>query len=388
MKHQRIGRKLIAGLTVLGVALAACGGDDDGADPATPETTTAPEPDESPTTTAPGTDTTDAPTTDAPTTEDTTAPDSADVAPFDPPIPIRMGLQNPNFTVHGSVLVALELGVFEEWGLDIEVVNIGSAEGRVLLAQGDLDLQVGTIDASFFNGIEQDLDMRCIAKPHSANPEDRSGMWARPGLFADPDNPTGDELVGALVGTAGGPASSTMYFFDLMLQELYGIDITDVELQQMGSPEMLIALENEAIDVGFLIAPYWQEAEAAGDMIFLGNASDHDSAVCVVAGDRLLNAEPEIAAVYLAAMQDSNDRYLVGDFMEDETVLQAIVDGSGIEIERVRTFVPLLFEVTEMAPEMIDGMQTTFRKLDLLIYDPNLPWEQVFDRTALDTIGR
>jgi ABC-type nitrate/sulfonate/bicarbonate transport system substrate-binding protein len=298
------------------------------------------------------------------------------------PVDIKVGLLNPNYSYHASILLAQELGVFEDFGLNVTFENINAVDALPLLARGDLDIQDATFGAGFLNGIDQGLEVRCLATnkiPPSEGPE---ALYARAGLFADPANPTAAELKGATVATGGGPTSTAVYAMQVYFNEEFGLDVTDLNLVQMASPEHLVALSNGSIDVGFLLAPFYNEAASHG----ISRLGPLDTPVhCAQAGPRVAQ-NPDIGAAYLAALQYTNETFLGPGHLEVTEVVDALANATGQDSSVIRDLDSSEFRVRALDPSIFAGAQDVFRSLGVLEYDENMDYDQIVSSTALDRL--
>jgi NitT/TauT family transport system substrate-binding protein len=156
-------------------------------------------------------------------------------------------------------------GYFAEEGLDVEFVPFRTGVEQIpALATGQLDVGAGATGGALFNAIAQDLPIRIVA--------DHGGIrngWSSAALVLRKELLDGGrvhdyaDLRGlryALTSTAG---NATQVELDKALRQ-GGMRIEDVEVAELGFPETLSALSNNAVDGTVIVEPFVTLAEERG----------------------------------------------------------------------------------------------------------------------------
>ena len=124
-----------------------------------------------------------------------------------------------------------------------------------MLATGKLDVSVGSISAGLFNAEAQGLDIRVVAALGvQPSPVVATPSIARKDLWDSGAIKSGADFKGRKVAI-NVPGAIPEYFLYVILEK-YGMTMKDVNKTIIGFPQMVIALQNKAIDVAFLPEPF------------------------------------------------------------------------------------------------------------------------------------
>lgn len=168
-------------------------------------------------------------------------------------------------TIFSPLYVADAKGYFEDAGIDIEFENIKSGQAAVpLAANGDLDVVAAGFSAGMFSAIETGLDISVVGSMGVQPGQDQPSPSA---LVVSEEQSASFESLKDLkdldIGALGGTGGTSAYYISLALAEA-GLTINDVNLVNLGNPDMPSALENGSIDAAFISAPFWQLAVDGG----------------------------------------------------------------------------------------------------------------------------
>ena len=174
---------------------------------------------------------------------------------------VRFG--SPQSISDAGLFIGRERGYFRELGFDLQVIPFQSAPNTIApLASGELELAGGTFSTGLLNAIDRGIALKAIADKGTARPGfEFSQIVMRPELLAGPVR-TASDLRGRRIGAAS--TRSGVESFISQVVERGGLTIADVELVELGYPEMLVAMSNGAIDGGNLIEPTLSAAIARG----------------------------------------------------------------------------------------------------------------------------
>lgn len=364
--------RLLAPVLLVSMVAAACSDDDKSS------TTTA-----APVVTDAPSSTNGAPSTDAPGTSD--APSSTD-AETDPLAPKPLDKQT---TVTVGVTSVLEhtapvtlgnvLGEFEKENIKIQINQMPSADGFTLLAQGDLDVSWNAPSAAFFNAVNSGFNLKWVAGNYTQTAASKAGLWARREAFADPSKPAPEELSKLTIGSSIGPGSVISYALQAVLKKS-GLSIEDVTLAQYPSADLLVALQNGAVNGAWLNDPVWVEAEKSDDLVFIGGASETDPMGGAFFGPSLLEKNPEAGEAFVRAMLRTIRDHLSGDYHENEETVAKLAELFSQDPETIRTAAPLNFH-WELPVGLAEGIQEVYLFVpDLLEYTTPLSDQQTIDR--------
>jgi len=274
------------------------------------------------------------------------------VAPLSPRETVRVAYVP--ITKFATLYVAAERGIFERYGIDIEINRVASGtEAIAFLEQGQIDVGGIAIVVSLWNGWAQGMDLRVIApgglEPFEGSPTKlmlRADLAGAVGTIAD--------LRGRTVAVAGGPGSGGEYLAAKAL-ERGGLSIFDVNLINVANPDMPLAFESGAIDAGILGAPFAEQSEASGAAIpFAEDLTPGLMTVAFVGSSRFVNERPEVANRFALALLEAA-RLMQGDELfarENLDAFLAYLPGS--TEAGLMSGAPVVFDANQEIP--VDGL--------------------------------
>ncbi|MFI5427137.1 ABC transporter substrate-binding protein [Aeromicrobium sp. UC242_57] len=124
--------------------------------------------------------------------------------------------------------IAEKLGEFDRENLDVSVQRLPSADAYGLLANGKIDVIVGSPGAALFNGVASGLDLRIVAPGGVTSYGDSIEGWWVSKKVADK---MPESLDGLKVGSASGVATVSMVTLSQWLTKNGG-SFDDVEVKQ------------------------------------------------------------------------------------------------------------------------------------------------------------
>ena len=286
---------------------------------------------------------------------------------------------------YGPVYVADGLGFYEEAGFDVEFVNAANPSDALgLLGSDRLDVYLGAGSAGMLNQINAGIDVRIVAAGGTIGTpseyEAPSGFYVRKELFDSGEVTDAADLAGRKVGSFGTAGSAVSYYIGLLVESA-GLTLDDLELVALDPPSAVQALEQGAIDMSYLTAPFSSQAVERGIAVPLADAKSiygDEQAPVVMFGPRLLGEDAEAGCAFLAATMRGAEA-LQGEYWEDPEAAAAFAERLGVEPSFIAENAIYNFDPElENDPRTIEGMQRMFRELDLLKYDEDLTGEQVF----------
>ena len=255
-----------------------------------------------------------------------------------------------------TLYVAKERGFFDKYGLDVSIERVRSGtEAIAFLTEGKMDVGGIAMVASTWNAWSKGMDLRIIA-PGALEPMENSPtmLLVRKDLYDNGTVKTVADLKGRRVGIAGGPGSGGEYLLSKAL-ERGDLRITDVELVNIGNPDMPAAFENKAIDAGLLGSPYAEQTIAAGHAVPLArDLTPSAMTVAFVASGKFINERPEVAKRFVLALMEAARAMQGDDYLSPENIAAYLAYVNTTE-ETLRKGVPLIYDPNLTIP--LEGLR-------------------------------
>ena len=177
---------------------------------------------------------------------------SAQTAPLNPRVALKVGAIGA--VSDAGIFIAQEKGYFRDEGLDVEIVGFKAAP-QILpaIATGEVQASGSAVTPALFNAFARGITMKLVAdKGQVAQGFGFAAIVIRSDL-ADTVRDFKD-LKGRKFAVMGKGVSSTTQLGKAL--ERGGIEPNEVELIELGLPEMVAALGNKAIDGATLLEPF------------------------------------------------------------------------------------------------------------------------------------
>jgi NitT/TauT family transport system substrate-binding protein len=227
-----------------------------------------------------------------------------------------------------GIFIATDKGYFRDEGLDVELVPFKAAP-QILpaIATGEVQASGSAITPALLNAIERGIAMKIVAdKGQVAKGFGFAAIGIRSDL-ADRVHDFGD-LKGLKFAVPGkGVSSATQLGIAL---KLGGLGPTDVDLVELGLPEMVAALSNRSIDGATLLEPFVALAVAKQVAVRWKGMEDFlpfkGQNGVIIYGQRFTEEQPEAAkrwmAAYLRGTRAYTDAVVAGT---DRAAIEAIL---------------------------------------------------------------
>ncbi|MFB7213643.1 ABC transporter substrate-binding protein [Streptomyces sp. NPDC056255] len=209
--------------------------------------------------------------------------------------------------------VAVAKGEFAKEGLDVELKVLPTPDALPLLAKGDVDAQWAAPEAAVMNGINGGFDIKWVAGNFSPDPTSKSGLWVR---LKDGESADHVEMAGRKLGTMIGKGSVIAYPMDTSLKK-HGGGLDRISFQQLGSADVLTALQNGGVDSAWLLDPIWRKVDGDTKYAFLGGQPVGEPLGGLLFGPTLLNKDPDAGVAFLRAYIRTVNTYFAGDYKSD-----------------------------------------------------------------------
>ncbi|WP_329257048.1 ABC transporter substrate-binding protein [Streptomyces sp. NBC_01478] len=209
--------------------------------------------------------------------------------------------------------VALEKGEFKKEGLDVTLKVLPTPDALPLLAKGDIDAMWAAPEAAVMNGIEGGFDIKWVAGNFSPDPESKSGLWVK---LKKGEAAADVRMAGRRMGTMIGKGSVIAYPMEKALAT-HGGGLDKIRYQQLGSADVLTALQNGGVDSAWLLDPVWRKVDDNPRYAFLGGQPQGEPLGGMLYGRTLLNDDVDAGVALLRAYIRTVDTYFAGDYKSD-----------------------------------------------------------------------
>lgn len=322
-----------------------------------------------------------------------TASGSDKLAPQPLKEPATIQISIARLEAYADVYVAQAKGEFEKENLTVEVQNLPTADGLLLLAQGKLDATGAGANASLFSLIAQGSEVRAVMPTQDISPEP-SGQ----GVFYNKSvvNPDGGELKatdfkGVKFLTPSGPPSSVSgYFYDYLTTLPDGDQIKPTDLAIEAQPDgsaVTAALLSGAAGVGKVTAPF--------------NAELLDNPCCELLPEDLLPTEggvyafgpsmeeqTDVGAAFVRALARTRQEYLTGNYRENAEINGILAEALDVDASALAQLPPIYYDPNlAFDDEASLGNQKFFRAYGILQYDKDLTFDDVYDDRYVKALG-
>ncbi|MGE0744464.1 MAG: ABC transporter substrate-binding protein [Rhodospirillales bacterium] len=294
--------------------------------------------------------------------------------------------------------VGMEKGYYKDEGLTINLVKFGNTADMVApLSTGQLDVASGAPTLGYFNGATRGLTLKLVAdKGRNSAGHGFNAIMVRKDLVESGKVKSVADLKGLKIATP-----SLHSPFEIILESALkkaSLKLSDVDLQQLGFPNMMAAFATQVIDGGLMIEPFVGLTVRRGVAVrFLGaDEVEPDFQMAgVIYGPAFTEKKSEAATRWLVAYVRSIRDYLeatrtpagrkeLADLLGKYTT--TFKDPSVIEAVVFPGFSPDGYLNTQTIKENIDwyadrGLLKTKPKITDLV-------DYAFLNAALDRVGR
>ncbi|MFF2676823.1 ABC transporter substrate-binding protein [Arthrobacter koreensis] len=282
--------------------------------------------------------------------------------------------------IFAPIYVADAKGYFDEAGLEVQLETVKSGQDAVPLASsGKLDVVAAGFSAGMFSAIETGLDIKVVASMGVSDgntEESPTDLVVSSAAVDSGEIESIADLKGKKIGAAGGAGGTGAFLLSLALEEA-GLGINDVDVVNLGNPDMPTALANGSLDAGLISAPFSTLAIEDGTGVSMAVPPAGTSGTGMIFGGQFAgsdNAQKFFDAVAKAAkdLQDE-DRY------SDEN-LQIIAEATGQTVEELKS-VPLYTWLPNLKPlpEQLKGMEAVWMESGAIEYAESIEQDAYID---------
>ncbi|HZU07093.1 MAG TPA: ABC transporter substrate-binding protein [Chloroflexota bacterium] len=338
----------------------------------------------------------------APPAERAAAPAPPPAAPTQSPappalVPIRYATQRP--VSDAGIFIAHARGYFREEGLDVDLVDVASANDMIpLLATGEIDTGGTAPIAAFFNAVARGVIIKTVAERGSNAPgHGYSAVVVRKDLIDSGRFQDFADLRGKQIGVSppvgGGGVSAEL----LVALDRGGVAWEEVEVKALSLQELDLALQGGSLDVIMGVEPWVSRAVQGGygvrwkgvDEIYPNHMLGGLAYSPVFAAQRP-DAARAFMVAYVRAVRDYNDALRKG--RDKDAIYSILTEYSTVKDRAVieRMVLP------GISPEPFVNRESVARDLELFIrlgtvrerVDINQLIDDQYVQFAVDKLGR
>ncbi|MFD0550513.1 ABC transporter substrate-binding protein [Streptomyces rectiviolaceus] len=240
-------------------------------------------------------------------------------APAPRPLPKERSLTIATGTLSAEYVaplqMAVEKGEFKKEGLDVHLKVLPTPDALPLLAKGDIDAQWAAPEAAVMNGITSGFTIKWAAGNFSPDPRSKSGLWVK---LKKGESAAHVPMAGRKLGTMIGKGSVISYPMGKTLKK-HGGGLDKIQFQQLGSADVLTALQNGGTDSAWLLDPVWRKVDGDKQYAYLGGQPQGEPLGGLLFGPNLLNEDPDAGVALLRAYIRTVNTYFAGDYKADKT---------------------------------------------------------------------
>ncbi|MFJ2767838.1 ABC transporter substrate-binding protein [Streptomyces sp. NPDC087300] len=209
--------------------------------------------------------------------------------------------------------MAVRKGEFKKEGLKVQLKVLPTPDALPLLAKGDIDAQWAAPEAAVMNGVNSGFDIKWTAGNFSPAAASKSGLWVK---LKKNETAAHVPMAGRKLGTMIGKGSVIAYPMNKALKK-HGGGLDEIQFQQLGSADVLTALQNGGTDSAWLLDPVWRKVDGDKQYAFLGGQPRGEPLGGLLFGPNLLTKDPDAGVALLRAYIRTVNTYFAGDYKKD-----------------------------------------------------------------------
>jgi NitT/TauT family transport system substrate-binding protein len=313
---------------------------------------------------------------------------AAEVKPLDPPQKVKMAYVP--IMKFATVYVAADRGLFKKYGLDVDLEKVKSGtEAIAFLTQGSVDVGGIAIVTSLWNSWNRGLDIRIIA-PGGLEPMKDSPT----NLLVSTKSPVKSlaDLKGKKIGAAGGPGSGGEYLVAKALERAH-LTIRDVNLVNVGNPDIPAALASGSVDAALAGPPFSEQALTSGAAKVLAtDLTPGLMTVAFVGSGKFIKERPEVAKRFVLAMTEAA-RLMQGDGYLSKENLDAYMKYTASTEAAIKKANPAVYDPNMDIPvKGLGDVERVYRENGRTDYDKPIDLKKVVDenfvKDAIAVLGK
>ncbi len=282
--------------------------------------------------------------------------------------------------------VAIEKGYFKEQNIEVSLDKAAAGSEIVaFLAQGQIDVGAVGLSAAIFNTLNKGFDFKVIASaclgPTTNSP---TKFEVRKALVDGGQIKTPADLKGKKIAVAGGTGSAGAYLAVKVLQAV-GLTSKDAEFVNLPNPDMVMALQNGAVDAALMGTPFSTQAIDAGvGKILTEDLAPGYATTQYVYSAKFIKERGPVATRFAAALLKGFRDIQGTGYLTDDNV-KTYVKYTGSNEQTVRATPPLVYDKNMViAKESIADQEKVHREAGWTDYKTAVDVAKLFDTTFAD----
>lgn len=228
---------------------------------------------------------------------------ASEPAPLNPPQKVKVAYVP--IMKFATMYVAADRGLFKKYGLDVDLEKVKSGtEAIAFLTQGTVDVGGIAIVTSLWNSWNRDLDVRVIAPGGLEPMKDSPTAVLLSKKAAEAGIKTLADLKGKRIGASGGPGSGAEYLIAKALERAH-LTIRDVNLINVGDPDIPAALDAGSVDAALAAPPYSEKALQSGATVMATDLTPGLMTVAFVGSGKFIKERPQVAERFVLALTEA-----------------------------------------------------------------------------------
>lgn len=285
------------------------------------------------------------------------------------------------------LLLANHLGEFEKENLDVELVVLPPSDALLVFISGRVDMYAAGFNGAIFNAISGGAEgFKWIASVSTTPPTSGMGFWARkdalgPDGKLDPCAVKGKTI--SLGGATGYGGSGSWTMADYIAK--CDLDLKDFTLSLLAGGDLVVAIEQGSVDMGFLADPAWVPLEESGAAQLVIPAYPDPLGGYLVNG--IEEENPAVVKAFLRTMLRMIRDHLQGDYKQDPAVAEAIALELDMPVETLTRTPSAVWDAgMTISPRPIDEMQAIWESVGGILNGPPIPSSEVVDMSYVEAV--
>jgi NitT/TauT family transport system substrate-binding protein len=316
---------------------------------------------------------------------------AAGPAPLNPPQKVKVAYVP--IMKFATAYVAADRGLFKKYGLDVELEKVKSGtEAIAFLTQGSVDVGGIAIVTSLWNSWNRGLGIRIIAPGGLEPMKDSPTNLLLSTKAAAAGVRTLADLKGKKVGAAGGPGSGGEYLVAKALERAK-LTIRDVNLVNVGNPDIPAALAAGSVEAALAGPPYSEQALKSGAATVLAtDLTPGLMTVAFVGSGKFVKERPDVAERFVVALTEAA-RMMQGDNYLSQENLDAYQKYTASTAAALKAAHPAVYDPNMSIPvKGLADVERVYRENGRTDYDKPIDLAKVVDERftdkALSALGK
>jgi NitT/TauT family transport system substrate-binding protein len=308
---------------------------------------------------------------------------AAEPAPLNPPQKVKLAYVP--IMKFAAAYVAADRGLFKKYGLDVELEKVKSGtEAIAFLTQGSVDVGGIAIVTSLWNSWNRGLDIRIIAPGGLEPMKDSPTNLLLSAKAAAAGIKTLADLKGKKVGAAGGPGSGGEYLVAKALERAR-LTIRDVNLVNVGNPDIPAALAAGSVEAALAGPPYSEQALKSGAATVLAtDLTPGLMTVAFVGSGKFVKERPDVAERFVVALTEAA-RLMQGDNYLSKENLDAYQKYTASTAAALKAAHPAVYDPNMSIPvKGLADVERVYRENGRTDYDKPIDLAKVVDQRFVD----